>query len=67
MDEQLSHYPKKAQGELLTIVGDPEVGESCMFVKCIYLYVCYCLCYEMDISTDMLEEQLSEERDMDLN
>ena len=27
----------------------------------------YCLCYEMDISTNMSEEQVSEERDPDLN
>ena len=26
MDEPLSHSPEKEQGELLTIVGDPEVG-----------------------------------------
>ena len=27
----------------------------------------YCLCYAKEISTDMLEEQVSEERDPDLN
>ena len=33
-----------------------------------YVFVClYCLCYEMDISTDMSEDQVSEERDPDLN
>ena len=32
-----------------------------------YLSVFYCLCYEMDIYTDMSEEQVSEERDLDLN
>ena len=32
-----------------------------------YFSVFYCLCYEMDISTDMLEEQVSEEIDPDLN
>ena len=32
-----------------------------------YLSVFYCLCYEMDVSTDMSEDQVSEERDMDLN
>ena len=30
-------------------------------------FVFYCLCYVKDISTDTLEEQVSEERDMDLN
>ena len=53
MDEQLSHYPKKAQGELLTIVGDPEVGEYCIFGKGVYLSVFYCFCYVKDIYTDM--------------
>ena len=32
-----------------------------------YLSVFYCLCYEIDISTDMSEEQVTEERDPDLN
>ena len=27
----------------------------------------YCLCYVKDISKDMLEEQVLEERDLDLN
>ena len=52
----MSHYiilPKKEQGELLTINGDPEVGEPCMFGKGIYLYDFYCLCYEMDISRNI--------------
>ena len=32
-----------------------------------YLSVFYCLCYEIYIYTDMLEDQVSEERDLDLN
>ena len=32
-----------------------------------YLSVFYCLYYEMDISTDMSEEKVSEERDPYLN
>ena len=32
-----------------------------------YLSVFYCLCYDTDISTDMLEDQVVEERDPDLN
>ena len=40
-----------------------------------YLHVCkryvfsvfYCLCYEIDISTDMLEDQVAEEKHPDLN
>ena len=38
-----------------------------MFVKGVYLYVFYCLCYDTDISTDMSEDQVAEERDPDLN
>ena len=67
MDEPLSHSNEKEQGELLTIDGYPEVGETSMFGKGIYLSVFYCLCYEMYISTDMSEEQVSEEIDLDLN
>ena len=67
MDEPLSHFPKKEQGELLTIVGDPEVGEPCMFGNGMYLSVFYCLCCEMDVYTDMSEDQVAEERDPDLN
>ena len=32
-----------------------------------YLSVFYCLCYEMYISTDMSEEQVTEESDPELN
>ena len=67
MDEPLSHSNQKEQGELLTIVGDPEVGEPCMFVNGMYLSVFYCLCYEMDVSTYMSEDKVSEERDPDLD
>ena len=38
-----------------------------MFVKGMYLSVFYCLCYDTDISTDMSEDQVAEERDPDLN
>ena len=38
-----------------------------MFVKVVYLSVFYCLCYAKDISTDMSEDQVAEERDPDLN
>ena len=38
-----------------------------MFVNGMYLSVFYCLGYEMDISTDILEDQVSEEIDPDLN
>ena len=32
-----------------------------------YLSVFYCLCYAKDRYTDMSEDQVAEERDMDLN
>ena len=67
MEEPISHLPVKEQGGLLTINGDPEVGEPCMFVKGMYLSVFYCLCYDTNISTDMSEDQVAEERDPDLN
>ena len=58
MDDTLCHSPKKEQGALLTIDGDPEAGKPFMFRKGMYLSVFYCLCYEMGISTYMLEEQV---------
>ena len=38
-----------------------------MFVNGIYLSVFYCLCYKMDVSKDILEDQVSEDRYPDLN
>ena len=38
-----------------------------MFGKGMYLSVFYCLCYVTYISTDILEEQVEEERDPYLN
>ena len=38
-----------------------------MFVKGMYLSVFYCLCYYTDISKDMSEDQVEEERYPDLN
>ena len=38
-----------------------------MFVKVMYFSVFYCLCYATNISTDISEEQVVEERDPDLN
>ena len=38
-----------------------------MFGKGMYYYVFYYLCYVKDISTYMLEDQVTEERDTDLN
>ena len=38
-----------------------------MFGKDVYLSLFYCLCYVKYISTDMSEDQVSEERYPDLN
>ena len=51
----------------MNIVGDPKVGEPCIFVNGMYLSVFYFLCYEMYVSTYMSEDQVLEERDPDLN
>ena len=51
----------------MTINGDTADGEPCMFVKGMYLSVFYCLCYDTDIYTDISEDQVAEERDLDLN
>ena len=51
----------------MSILEDPEVGEPWMFVKDMYLFVFCCFCYVKYVSTDMLEGQVSEDRDQDLN
>ena len=38
-----------------------------MFGNGVYLSVLYCLCYEMNVSADIQEDQLSEEKDQGLN
>ena len=67
IDEPLSNSPKKQQGELLIIDWNPEVGENWIFGRGIYLYVFYCSCYVKDMSTDLSEEKVLEDRDMDLS
>ena len=59
--------PEIEEGVPLTINGDPPDGEPCMFVKGMYLYVFYCMCYDNNISTYIPEEHVAEERDPDLN
>ena len=66
-DKAILYSPKKEQSELLTVVGDPEVGKPCMFGKGVYLSSVYCLCYVKDISIYMLEDQVAEERNPYLN
>ena len=67
IEESISHLPEKEEGILLNINGDPEVGEPCMFVKVMYLSVFYCLCYDTDISIDISEDQVAEDRYLELN
>ena len=38
-----------------------------MFERGLYLFVFYCLCYVKEISTDMSEDKVLEDRDTDLN
>ena len=67
MEESITLFPEIEEGVPLTINGDPLDGETCMFVKGMYLSVFYCLCYDTDLTTDYLEEQVVEERDPDLD
>ena len=67
IDEAISRSPEKKQGELLNIVRDSEVVKPCMFGKFMYMSVFFCLCRVKDIPTDMSEEQVEEERDLELN
>ena len=67
MEQSITLSPEIEEGIPLTINGDPPDGETCMFAKGMYLYVFYCcLYYDTDISTDMSEEQVVEERDPEL-
>ena len=51
----------------MTVDGGPVVKEGYIFERDVYFYVFYCLCFVDDISTYMLEEQFSEERDPHLD
>ena len=67
MEQSIKLFLKKEEGVPLTINGDPADGQPCMFVKGMYLSVFYCLCYDTDIYTDILEGQVAEERYPELN
>ena len=67
MEESITLFLEIEEGEPLTINGDPPDGEPCMFVKGMYLYVFYCLCYDTDLTTDYSEEHVVEERYPDLD
>ena len=67
MDEPISNLPEKEHSVLLTIDGDTDSEEPCMFERVVYLFVFYCLCYVKQISMDMLEEQVSDETYLDQN
>ena len=51
----------------MTIDGYFVVEEAHIFERGIYFSVFYCLCYVKEILTDILEEQIPEERDTDTN
>ena len=53
MNEAISRSPEKEQDLLLTVVGDTEVGEPCIFGKGMYLSMFYFLFYVKDVSTDV--------------
>ena len=57
---------ERGQGESLTIYGDPVCEGDGTFGKVMYLYVCYCLCFFEETSLHTSEEQVMEERDLDL-
>ena len=68
MDEPKSNLPKKEQGELLIIDGNPEVEEPCMFERGMGFSVFYCLCVLLkDTSTYILEAQVLYEKYPELN
>ena len=56
MEKSITLFPEIEEGVPLTINCDPPDEEPCMFVKGMYLYVFYCLCYDTNISTYYLEE-----------
>ena len=67
IDEPISDLPQKEQGGFLNIDGYPVVESASMFERGMFFSVFYFLCYVKEISTDMSEEQVLEERDSDLN
>ena len=67
MEESITLFHEKEEGVPLTINGDTTDGEPCMFVKGMYFSVFYCLYYNNDIYTDITEDQVSEDRNFDLN
>ena len=52
---------------MLNIFGNTEVREPYVFGNGMYLSIFYCLSYVKDIYIYMSEDQVSEERDPDLN
>ena len=66
VDETLSYLPKRGQGELLTIHGDNFCEVDNTFVKGVYFSIFYWLCFVEDISPNIAEEQVMEEKTPDL-
>ena len=60
MDDPISGFTQKEQGELLTIDGDNVVEETCVFERGVYFYVFYFLFCVKEISIYMLEEHVLE-------
>ena len=67
MEESITLFPQKRVRHTVDYYGDTTDGEPCMFVNGMYLSVFYCLCYDTDIYTYILEDQVAEERYVDLN
>ena len=52
---------------ILTINGDTFFEDSIIFEKVMYFSIFYCLCFVGDISVDMVEEQVMDEKEPYLN
>ena len=63
MEERISHLPKKEQGRLLTINGDPEFGGPCMFVKGMSLSV-FIVCVMLSIYLQICRRTRWRKRDI---
>ena len=63
----ISYLTKKGEGGLLTIDGYNIDYLDLLFKEVMYVSVFYCICFCVDRLTNMLKEQLREERYPDLN
>ena len=65
VDETISAFLKRGQGELLNIDGYNVCEGDLRFGKVMFLYIFYCLCFVVDISQNTAEEKVTEEKDTD--